>query len=67
MIPKLVKPQTLNDVVPLVGAVALTVLGVIIVTALYVGREILVPVALAILTGMRNAVNAKTATTAIEP
>lgn len=49
MIPKLTKPQTLDDVASLVGAVALAVLGVIIVTALYVGREILVPVALAIL------------------
>jgi predicted PurR-regulated permease PerM len=49
MIPKLAKPQTMDDAAPLVGAVALTVLGVIIVTALYVGREIFVPVALAIL------------------
>lgn len=49
MIPKLSKPQTLEDAIPLVGAVALAVLGVIIVAALYVGREILVPVALAIL------------------
>ena len=49
MIPKLAKPQTLEDAAPLVGAVMLAVLAVIIVTALYVGREILVPVALAIL------------------
>ena len=49
MIPKLAKPQTLEDAAPLVGAVMLAILAVIIVSALYVGREILVPVALAIL------------------
>ena len=49
MIPKLTKPQTLEDAAPLVGAVMLAILAVIIVSALYVGREILVPVALAIL------------------
>lgn len=49
MTPKLVVPQTPEDVASLVGAVALAVLAVIIVTALYVGREIFVPVALAIL------------------
>ena len=49
MTPKLAAPQTPEDVASLVGAVALTVLAVIIVTALYVGREIFVPVALAIL------------------
>jgi predicted PurR-regulated permease PerM len=49
MIPRLIKPQTIEEVTSLIGAVALTVLGAIIVTALYVGREILVPVALAIL------------------
>ena len=38
-------PQTSEDVASLVGAVALAVLGVIIVSALYVGREIFVPVA----------------------
>lgn len=46
---KIVGPQTSEDVASLVSAVALAVLGVIIVSALYVGREILVPVALAIL------------------
>jgi predicted PurR-regulated permease PerM len=49
MISKLTKPLTLDDLVSLVFAVALTILGVVIVTALYVGREFLVPVALAIL------------------
>jgi predicted PurR-regulated permease PerM len=49
MTPKLIVPQTSEDVASLVGAVALAILAVIIVTALYVGREILVPVALAIL------------------
>jgi predicted PurR-regulated permease PerM len=49
MIPNLVVPKTSEDVASLVGAVALAILAVIIVTGLYVGREILVPVALAIL------------------
>src|SRR3984957_18984621 len=49
MTPKVVIPQTSEDVASLVGAVALAILAVIIVTALYVGREIFVPVALAIL------------------
>src|SRR5580658_4694549 len=49
MTPKLIVPQNSEDVASLVGAVALAVLAVIIVTALYVGREIFVPVALAIL------------------
>src|ERR1700761_7339264 len=49
MTPKSVVPQSAEDVASLVGAVALAVLGVIIVTALYLGREIFVPVALAIL------------------
>lgn len=49
MTPKLVVPRTPEDVASLVGAVALAILAVIIVTALYVGREIFVPVALAIL------------------
>lgn len=49
MTPRLVVPQTSEDVASLVGAVALAILAVIIVTALYVGREIFVPVALAIL------------------
>jgi predicted PurR-regulated permease PerM len=49
MNPKMVVPQSSEDVASLVGAVALAILAVIIVTALYVGREIFVPVALAIL------------------
>jgi predicted PurR-regulated permease PerM len=49
MNPKLVVPRSSEEVASLVGAVALVVLAVIIVTGLYVGREILVPVALAIL------------------
>ena len=49
MIPKLTVLQTSEDVASLVGAVALAILAVIIVTTLYVGREIFVPVALAIL------------------
>lgn len=49
MTPKLVVPQTLEEAASLVGAVALAILAVIIVTALYLGREIFVPVALAIL------------------
>src|SRR3981189_300732 len=48
VIPKLIKPTTPDDVASLVGAVAIAILAVIIVTALYVGREIFVPVALAI-------------------
>jgi predicted PurR-regulated permease PerM len=48
MTPKFV-PQSSDDVVSLVSAAALAILAVIIVTALYVGREIFVPVALAIL------------------
>ena len=49
MIPTLIKSPTSDDVASLVGTVALTILGVIIVTTLYLGREIFVPVALAIL------------------
>ncbi len=46
---KLRNAQSLEDVAGLVGACAVTVLAGIIVAALYVGREIFVPVALAIL------------------
>jgi predicted PurR-regulated permease PerM len=46
---KVGKPRTLEDVTSLLGAVAVTVLAVIIVSVLYLGREIFVPVALAIL------------------
>src|ERR1700760_1856101 len=48
MAPKLA-PTASDDAASLVSAVALAILAVIIVTALYVGREIFVPVALAIL------------------
>jgi predicted PurR-regulated permease PerM len=46
---KLRNVQSLEDVAGLVAACAITVLAVIIVTTLYVGREIFVPMALAIL------------------
>ncbi|RJF76677.1 AI-2E family transporter [Rhodopseudomonas palustris] len=46
---KLGKAQSLEDVAGLVGACAVTILAVIIIAALYVGREVFVPVALAIL------------------
>jgi predicted PurR-regulated permease PerM len=49
MIPKLIKPQTPDDLSWLIGTIALTIFSVIIVTTLYVGREIFVPLALAIL------------------
>jgi predicted PurR-regulated permease PerM len=49
VIPKLIKANTPDDIIALAGAVAIAVLAAIIVTALYVGRDILVPVALAIL------------------
>jgi predicted PurR-regulated permease PerM len=49
MTPKLIIPKTSEDVASLVGAMALAILAVIIVTALYVSREIFIPVALAIL------------------
>jgi predicted PurR-regulated permease PerM len=46
---KVGKSRTLEDVTSLLGAVAVTILAVIIVSVLYLGREIFVPVALAIL------------------
>jgi predicted PurR-regulated permease PerM len=49
MILKSIKPQTPEDVAALVGSVALALLAMIIVTVLYMGREVFVPVALAIL------------------
>lgn len=49
MNPKLIVPESSEDVASLVGTVALSILAVIVVTTLYVGREIFVPVALAIL------------------
>jgi predicted PurR-regulated permease PerM len=47
--PKLIRASSLDDVASLIGTVAVTVLAVIVVAALYLGREIFVPVALAIL------------------
>jgi predicted PurR-regulated permease PerM len=49
MMPKSLQPRTSEDVASLVSAVSLAILAVIIVTTLYLGREIFVPVALAIL------------------
>src|ERR1700743_3338373 len=49
MTAKSVVPHSAEDVASLVGAVALALLGVIIVSMLYLGREIFVPVALAVL------------------
>jgi hypothetical protein len=42
---KVGKPRTLEDVTSLLGAFAITVLAVISVSVLYLGREIFVPVA----------------------
>ena len=49
MIPKSIKSQTPEDVVALVGAVSLAILVAMIVAVLYMGREVFVPIALAIL------------------
>jgi predicted PurR-regulated permease PerM len=49
MIPKLSKSQSPENIASLVSAVALTIFAVLIIAALYLGREIFVPVALAIL------------------
>jgi predicted PurR-regulated permease PerM len=49
VMPKLLRASSLDDVASLIGTVAVTILAVIIVSALYLGREIFVPVALAIL------------------
>src|SRR6201995_3074974 len=49
MMLKSIKPQTPEDVASLVGAVALIILAAIIVAVLYMGREVFVPVALAVL------------------
>jgi len=49
MIPKSIGAQTPEEVASLVGAVALAIFGVIIVSVLYLGREVFVPIALAIL------------------
>jgi predicted PurR-regulated permease PerM len=49
MIPTLIKPQNSDDVASLVSAVALAIFAMIVVSVLYLGREIFVPVALAIL------------------
>lgn len=49
MVTRSINPQTPEDLASLLGTVALTVLAVIVVSVLYVGREVFVPVALAIL------------------
>ncbi|MBR1089271.1 AI-2E family transporter [Bradyrhizobium manausense] len=49
MIPTVIKPQSPDDVSAMVVAVGAAILTMIIVAALYLGREIFVPVALAIL------------------
>ena len=49
MIPTVIKPQSPDDVSAMVVTVGAAILSIIIVAALYLGREIFVPVALAIL------------------
>ena len=49
MIPKIVKKKTLDDLTSLFSAAALTFLAVVFVATLYYGRQIFVPMALAIL------------------
>ena len=49
MIPTVIKPQSPDDVSAMVVTVGAAILSIIIVSALYLGREIFVPVALAIL------------------
>jgi predicted PurR-regulated permease PerM len=49
MNPPYLQAQKQDDVAPLFGTVALAILAVIIVAALFVGREIFMPVALAVL------------------
>src|SRR5215467_13638347 len=49
MVPPYMQVQKQDDVAPLFGTVALAILAVIIVATLFVGREIFVPVALAVL------------------
>ena len=49
MIPTVIKPQSPDDVSAMVFTVGAAILSIIIVSALYLGREIFVPVALAIL------------------
>jgi predicted PurR-regulated permease PerM len=49
MIPTVIKPQSTDDVSAMVVTVGAAILSIIIVSALYLGREIFVPVALAIL------------------
>jgi predicted PurR-regulated permease PerM len=49
VIPKSIRPQSPEEVTSVMGAAALAILGVIIVAVLYLGREVFVPVALAIL------------------
>ncbi|MGO4512975.1 AI-2E family transporter [Bradyrhizobium sp. 2TAF36] len=49
MIPTVIKPQSPDDVSAMVVAVGAAILSITIIAALYLGREIFVPVALAIL------------------
>jgi predicted PurR-regulated permease PerM len=49
MIPTVIKPQSPDDVSAMVVTVGAAILTIIIVSALYLGREIFVPVSLAIL------------------
>jgi predicted PurR-regulated permease PerM len=49
MIPTVIKPQSTDDVSAMVVTVGAAILSIIIISALYLGREIFVPVALAIL------------------
>jgi predicted PurR-regulated permease PerM len=49
VIPKIVKKKTLDDLTSLFSAAALTFLAVVFVATLYYGRQIFVPMALAIL------------------
>ncbi|AWM01955.1 AI-2E family transporter [Bradyrhizobium amphicarpaeae] len=49
MIPTAIKPQSTDDVSAIVVTVGVAILSIIIIAALYLGREIFVPVALAIL------------------
>ena len=49
MIPTAIKPQSSDDVSAIIVTVGVAILSIIIIAALYLGREIFVPVALAIL------------------
>ena len=49
MIPKIIAARTVGDTPPLISAVAIGMLVAMIVASLYLGREVLVPLSLAIL------------------